>query len=91
MTVEQVIAQLRRDAAAHRAEAEVIAVKRPDAKRSAATCETTLAQVHEYWAGQLEAVLPRRCVRCGGWADADIHYIGTVDSHEFEAKEPSKV
>ena len=30
----------------------------------------------------------RRCAQCGALADNDIHYVGTVDSHEFVA-EPS--
>jgi hypothetical protein len=29
-----------------------------------------------------------RCVRCGAVADAEIHYVGTVDSHEFVTGDP---
>jgi hypothetical protein len=29
--------------------------------------------------------LPGRCARCGLTFDADIHYVGTVDSHPFVA------
>lgn len=28
-----------------------------------------------------------RCARCGAVADAEIHYIGSVDSHEFVGPE----
>jgi NAD-dependent SIR2 family protein deacetylase len=29
------------------------------------------------------------CARCGAVADAEIHYVGTVDSHEFVKPDPS--
>lgn len=38
-------------------------------------------EINEWFKGQLAAA--DRCARCGASKDAEIHYIGTVDSHEF--------
>lgn len=48
---------MRKDAAAHRHEAQTIKRTRPKATRPAAQCEDVLAQVHEYFADQLVAAL----------------------------------
>lgn len=40
-------------------------------------------RINEWLKEQLAA--HRECCRCGALADAEIHYIGTVDSHPFEA------
>lgn len=41
-------------------------------------------QINEWFKAQLAA--HDRCVRCGALADAEIHYVGTVDSHAFTAR-----
>ena len=43
--------------------------------------------INDWFKEQLAA--HERCARCGAIADSDIHYIGTVDSHEFVRPEPS--
>jgi hypothetical protein len=53
----QLIREMRKDAKAHRAEADTIATLRPGSKRPAEQCERVLAQVHDYFADQLETLL----------------------------------
>ena len=45
-------------------------------------------KIHDWFTEQLAAHTP--CARCGAVADAEIHYIGTVDSHHFEAEKGSR-
>ena len=40
-------------------------------------------QINEWFKEQL--VNHARCCRCGALRDSEIHYVGTVDSHEFES------
>lgn len=40
-------------------------------------------RINEWFKEQLAGF--DRCARCGAVRDSDIHYVGTVDSHEFEA------
>lgn len=41
-------------------------------------------RINEWFQDQLRRVQP--CARCGATREAEIHYIGTVDSHEFIAR-----
>jgi hypothetical protein len=71
----QLIREMRKDAKAHRAEADTIATLRPGSKRPAEQCERVLAQVHDYFADQLETLLaaPRAPLepREGRWVSAE--------------------
>lgn len=40
-------------------------------------------RINEWFKAMLD--LSSICARCGGAKDSDIHYVGTVDSHEFES------
>lgn len=40
-------------------------------------------RINSWFKERLAASVP--CARCGAVADAEIHYIGTVDSHQFAA------
>ena len=38
-------------------------------------------RINDWFKEQLAA--HERCARCGAIADSELHYVGTVDSHEF--------
>lgn len=43
-------------------------------------------RINEWFKAKLSEF--ERCSRCGQPRDSDLHYIGTVDSHEFEPATP---
>ena len=40
-------------------------------------------RINEWFKAQLAASAP--CAKCGGLPESDMHYVGTVDSHEYAA------
>jgi len=44
-------------------------------------------RINEWLKAQLTAHQP--CARCGAVQDAEIHYVGTVDSHEYVPLPPA--
>lgn len=44
-------------------------------------------RINDWFKHQLAA--HDRCAKCGQLADSELHYVGTVDSHEFVKADPS--